>query len=387
MKKLLILTIVIVLIIGSYFFYQNYRIKHAKIEVGLIDNLDLEVYSDIHLKDLIRSINGKLIDNSKIDTNKLGEQEITFEYINDEKIKVKYSFNVNVVDTTKPIIGSADAMTFLKGSKDTILERVFCADNYDKKPKCEIEGEYDLNVVSNYPIALKATDSSDNISTHDVIVKVIEKATPTEQTITNFSDIKAKFKDHKVGIDVSFYQGDIDFEKVKNAGIDFVIIRLGFGKDGKNELDDKFIRNIEGFNKLNIPVGIYFVSYATDEKEIKDEVKFILKNIKKYDVDLPIAFDWEHWRNFSQYNINLHTLNNLSKVFIDEVKKKNYKGILYSSKNYLNYAWYENTNPVWIAHYNENENYQNMHDMWQLCDDGKIDGIEGFVDIDIMYGS
>ena len=190
-----------------------------------------------------------------------------------------------------------------------------------------------------------------------------------------------------MGIDVSFYQGDIDFEKVKNAGIDFAIIRLGFGKDGKNELDDKFIRNIEGFNKLNIPVGIYFVSYATDEKEIEDEVKFILKNIKKYDVDLPIAFDWEHWRNFSQYNINLHTLNNLSKVFIDEVKKKNYKGILYSSKNYLNYAWYENTNPVWIAHYNENENYQNMYDMWQLCDDGKIDGIEGFVDIDIMYGS
>ena len=111
MKKLLILIMIVILLIGGYFFYQNYRIKHAKIEVDLIDNLDLEVYSNIHLKDLIRSINGKLIDNSKINTNKLGEQEITFEYINDEKIKVKYSFNVNVVDTTKPIIVSADTMT------------------------------------------------------------------------------------------------------------------------------------------------------------------------------------------------------------------------------------------------------------------------------------
>ena len=403
MKKItkIFIAIVLILIFISigYKLYMNYRIKHAIIKVETIDNLDIEVYSDVKLKDLIESINGKLIKNKKIDTTKVGKQDITFEYINEENLKVEYSFEINIVDITPPMISYTKNFTFYKGTKIDLKSKFFCGDNYDDKPTCEIIGDYNLNEIGDYNLTFKATDSSENESVNNFTVHVIEKPEKTENNntstvqnpvVTNFSDIitNYKTKDTKIGIDVSKWQGNIDYEKLKEAGVEFVFIRVGNqkGKNGEYILDDNFVKNIKGFNKVNIPVGVYFFSYADTNKEAENQAKWVLKQIKKYKVELPIVFDWENWKDYRDYNLSFYHLTQMANTFIKEVETKGYDGMLYSSKNYLEKIWFKPNTNIWLAHYTNQTNYEGEYKVWQICDDGKIDGIEGSkVDIDIMY--
>ena len=388
MKKVLFLILLVVIFVVGFIFYNDYRIKHAVINVETIDNLDIEVYSKIKLSDLIKSINGKLINDKTINTSKIGEKEIKFKYINDDNIEVSYSFFINVVDIISPVISEVSVINVYEGSSDNIKKRIFCADNYDKNPACTIEGDYDLNKVGNYKVLFKAGDKFGNISTQDLIINVLARGnTKEEPTITYYDDIYSKFKNENtaIGIDLSYYQGNVDFDKLKDK-IDFVFLRVGYGKnrDNKYVLDNKFEEYITNFNKLGIPVGVYFFSYDESNKDALESASWVLKQIKKYKIKLPVVYDWEDFSNFSDYQMSLYNLNDMANTFIKKIEKEGYKTMLYSSKNYLKYAWYDNYN-VWIAHYNENENYENKYKLWQLCDDGKIDGINGSVDIDIMY--
>ena len=385
MKKVLLLILIVIL---SIIFYNDYRIKHAIIKVETINDLNIEVYSKIRLSDLLKDINGKLITNKTINTTKLGKKEIKFNYINNDNIKVSYSFYINVVDTTPPIISEVNVINTYEGSSLDIKERLFYADNYDKNPICDIEGEYNLNKVGSYNILFKCTDKFNNISKEELTINVLKKNdVKKEPTITYYEDIYSKFKNEKtkIGIDISYYQGNINYDKLKNK-IDFVFLRVGYGKNRNNKyiLDSKFKEYITNFNKLNIPVGIYFFSYDENNKDAKESAKWVLKQIKKYKVTLPIVYDWENFTNFNDYHLSLYNLNDMANTFIETIKKQEYKAMIYSSKNYLKYAWDNNYN-VWIAHYNENENYENKYKFWQICDDGKIDGINGNIDIDIMY--
>ncbi|MBR3362784.1 MAG: hypothetical protein IKG40_02535 [Bacilli bacterium] len=387
MRKILFFILFLAILVLSILFYNDYRIKHAVIKVKTIDNLDIEVYSKIKLSDLVKSINGKFISNKTIDTSKIGKQKIKFKYINEDNIKVKYSFFINIVDTTAPVISEVNVINVYEGSSDNIMERIFCADNYDKSPKCFIEGNYDLQKAGSYNVLFKASDSFDNVSTEDLVINVISNKVTKEVTSTNYDDIYTRFKNKNtlVGIDISYYQGNVDFEKLKDK-IDFVFLRVGYGKDRNNKyvLDNKFKEYITNFNKLKIPVGIYFFSYDESNKDALDSASWVLKQIKKYKVDLPIVYDWENFSNFNDYKLSLFGLNDMAHTFIKKVESKGYNGMLYSSKNYLKYAWNDDYN-VWIAHYNENENYESIYKLWQICDDGKIDGIGGNIDIDIMY--
>ena len=399
MRKILkiVIIIVIVLIIGLIlkFLYEDYRIKHAKILVETIENLDIEVYSEIKLSDLIESINGKIIKDRKINTQKIGKKEITFKYINDEKIKVEYSFEINIVDITPPYISNTKNITVNKGSSVNLESRFFCGDNYDRTPKCEVIGEYNINELGDYNLVYKATDSSDNTTENEFTLHVIEPSknenkSESVSTKTYFKDIVNIHKNEntKIGIDVSKWQGDIDFKKVKEAGVEFVFIKLGGQekKNGEYYIDRKFEENIKGFTKENIPVGIYFFSYADSTKEAKKQAKWIIKQIKKYKIELPIVFDWENWESFKEYKLSFYELTKMNEVFIKELEKEKYKGMLYSSKYYLENIWYKPERfDIWLAHYTDKTNYNGKYKFWQLCDDGIIDGIKGRVDIDIMY--
>lgn len=400
MKKILKIFIIIVLIIVftliGYKLYMNYRIKHAKIIVETIDNLDIEVYSDVRLKDLIRKINGNIIKNRKIPTTKLGKQQITFEYINEENLKVKYSFDINVVDITPPVISYNKNITLYRGSKDDIKSKFFCGDNYDDKPTCEIVGNYDINEIGNYNLTFKATDNSGNEVTNDFFMHIIEKPKEVENKsitkshTTYFKNVKEKYKtdNTKIGIDVSHHQGNIDYKKIKESGVEFAFIRIGSqkGKNGEYYLDNKFKENIEGFTQVDIPIGIYFFSYADSNEEALKQAKWILKQIKNYKIDLPIVFDWENWTKYREYNLSFYHLTEMASTFINKIEKSGYKSMLYSSKNYLEKIWFKPNISIWLAHYAPETDYEGEYKVWQLCDDGKIDGIDdNFVDIDIMY--
>ena len=399
MKKIIKYITIIILIfligISIYILYQDYRIKHAKIKVELIDNLDIEVYSDIKLKDLIKKINGKLIENKRINTKKIGKKEINFKYINEENIKVSYTFHINIVDKTKPLIYGPSTITLYKNSLKDINKKFFCGDNYDNEPTCEIKGKYDINEIGTYNLTYLAKDSSNNESKINFKLNIIESNNINETnkekaTETYYKDIVKNYKkkNNKIGIDVSKWQGDIDFKKLKEENVEFAFLRVGAQTEinGEYYLDTKFIQNIEGFNQVNIPVGIYFYTKATSDKEAIKQAKWIIKKIKNYKIELPIVFDWENWDNYRDYNLSFYSLSKMYHTFEKEINKSGNKAMLYSSKNYLEKIWKTKDDNIWLAHYTNKTNYEGKYKVWQICDDGIIDGIkENKVDIDIMY--
>jgi len=308
---------------------------------------------------------------------------------------VPFTVELKIVDKTPPIISMQNNLTVTVGSKIDISKELFCGDNYDSNPKCIVEGEYNLDVVGNYPLKFIGIDSSNNETSHDFTLEVKEKTTSKNKNTsppksTSFQEIvkKYKTKDTNIGIDVSHWQGDIDFEKVKKEKVEFVYIRIGRGNGiGKDYvLDSKFKQNIKGFNDAGIPVGIYFYSNANSKKDAIKEAKWILKEIKDYKVDLEIVFDWENWDSFQEYNLSFKKLTELSDTFVKTVEQVGYKGMLYSSKSYLENIWYPVKYATWLAHYTSETDYKGKYKVWQICSNGKVSGIDdNLVDINILY--
>ena len=391
MKKIIITltTLLIILIIGILLIKHSY--KKNKIEITL-SKYDIEVYENIELKDLINEeIN--LQNNYKINTDTVGEQNIEINYKN-KIFKYKENIKINIVDTEAPVILVGNKWVEEKQDID-LVNSYLCADNYDARPNCKIEGNYDLNTPGEYNLKYIGIDSSNNKTEKNFVLTVYKKPEP-EETNNNepqeesFVDFQDIIKLHKrpntsIGIDVSKWQGDIDFEKVKQAGCEFVIIKAaGSYIDGELYTDPRFIENIENALKNNLKVGVYFNSDANNVEMAKQEIDYTLNLIKDYDIELGIAYDWENFTDFNTYNISLHTLNEMSKVFLDEAQNKGYKPILYSSKYYLENLWDKNYD-IWVAQYADNNTYEGEYIMWQQCSDGRIDGINAYVDIDIMY--
>ena len=395
-RKIIIISVIfgiLLLSIGGYFIYRFIRVKTAKIEIKLVENLDADFADTLRVSSFIESINGKIVDDYYIDTDSLGKKSVNFQFINDDGIKIKYSYEINVVDKEAPLIWLGKSYNVTKGSVDNLLEKIMCGDNYDKNPVCVIEGDYDLNSVGSYKLVFKATDSNGNTSEKKITLNVNEpsdnKGSNGVKTVTEFSDVIKNYKNDntQIGIDVSKWQGDIDFSKLKNAGVEFVIIRVGSsnGINGENFVDSKFVQNIENANSVGSPVGVYFYSYANSVDRAVSDAKWIIENIKDYKVDLPIAFDWENWGSFNKYELSFFGLTNMAKKFMDTVKSSGYDAMLYSSKTYLENIWMSVDYPVWLAHYTKNTNYTGDYTYWQLCSNGRVDGINGDVDIDIRY--
>ena len=106
-------------------------------------------------------------------------------------------------------------------------------------------------------------------------------------------------------------------------------------------------------------------------------------------MDLPIVFDWENWNKWNTYKLSFHEINEIANAYMSTAKEKGYEGMLYSSKFYLETIWQNKKEfPVWLAHYTNNaktSSYKGKYQIWQLCNNGHIDGINGDVDIDVLY--
>lgn len=397
-KKIIIIISIVVGILllstGGYFLYKYIRVKTAKVEVKLSEKLEANFADTLRVSSFIESINGKIVDDYVIDTDKLGKKTINFEFVNEDGIKIKYSYVIDVVDKEAPLIWLGKSYNVTKGSEDNLLDKIMCGDNYDSNPKCIIEGEYNLDEVGSYKLVFKAEDSNGNKAEKKFTLNVNEPKkggsnSNTEKVTTDFSQIVKDYKndDTQIGIDVSKWQGDIDFSKLKNSGVEFVIIRVGSsnGLNGENFVDSKFIQNIKNANAVGIPVGIYFYSYASTIDRAISDAKWIVEQIKDYKVDLPIAFDWENWGSFNKFDVSFFGLTNIAKGFMDTIKDAGYDAMFYSSKTYLENIWLPTSYPVWLAHYTKNTNYTGDYSFWQICSNGRVDGISGDVDINIRY--
>ena len=392
--------VVIVLGVGGYFGYKKYqewleeeRIRNAIVKIEYINPLEVEFNTNVKLSDLMTSINGKLIDDFTINTSKVGNIEINYKYINEEEITVPQKININVVDKIPPVVWLNDSYTVKVGNTKRLEDAIMCVDNYDDNPKCNVVGEYDFNKVGSYNLIYEANDFSGNITKKNFVLKVVNSInTSNNSSITSipFKSLYNEYKNDKttIGIDVSKWQGEIDFQKVKNEGVEFVFIKLGGqnGLDGEYYLDPKFERNIKGFMEVGIPIGLYFYAYSNSiEKGIKD-AKWVIDQIKNYDIELPIAFDWENWSQFNNFHISMNTLTKTFEAFANTLKENGYDSMLYSSKNYLENIWMRTNYPIWLAHYTSKTNYSGEFKCWQRTSSARISGIIGnTVDFDICY--
>ena len=396
-KKIIIISaiVIVAILIISLIIYFNVRIVVDNSGFTLKDDLTVNVYSNVKVKDFIKDIDGKVVDNNKIKTTEIGKVEVEFIYLNSDNRKRKGTFEVEVKDLEEPLIWLSNSYSVRVGDDVNLEDEILCADNYDSNPSCKIIGDYDLNTAGNYSLVYEAEDSSGNKESVDFTLYVYEPREVTgggSNSNVTYTDFNAILEEHKsddtsVGIDVSKWQGAIDFSKVKEAGAEFVIIRVGHqnGVGGEYVLDPYFKRNISDAIENDLDVGIYFYSYADSKKEARKQAEWVIKQINDYDITLPIAFDFESFTSFNNMNLSLYQLNEVAESYFSTLEDKGYDTMLYGSKNYLNAIWKYNTNKVWLAHYTDKTDYDKDYMMWQLCQDGVIDGINGFVDIDILY--
>ena len=197
------------------------------------------------------------------------------------------------------------------------------------------------------------------------------------------------------GIDVSVYQGTIDWTKVSKSGVDFAMIRAGYrgyGDKGVLVEDSMFSKNVLGAKTNKMDIGIYFYTQAINVEEAKEEAKFVVNLIKKYGIDVkyPIAIDTElsPIGTGRADNISKEKRTEVVKAFCETIKQLGYKPMVYASKYWL----YDNLNvqqisqyDTWLAHYTDKTDYKYSYTMWQYTSTGKVDGITGNVDKSYCY--
>ena len=360
-----------------------------------INREDIDVYSDVYLNDLISNNSDVEIisDNYKIDTEDLGNKEYEILFKQDKK-KYLYKFNLNVVDRELPIVFSGTNRTILKGYNKDICDLITFGDNYTGDLKCIIEGDYDVNKIGTYNLIYHISDSSNNTKDVNVTLNVVNSISSNNYTpnylTTPISEVYELYKEDNnvIGIDVSEWQGNIDFEKVKNAGVEFVIIRIGFqSNDGDPKVDNNYYENIKKAKEAGLKVGVYLYTIAENTDEAKNQALWVIDKLNGEKLDLGITFDWENFKYWNSYKISFHYINEIANTFMNTVKENGYDAMLYSSKFYLETIWKNKLNyPVWLAHYVDSKtDYKGDYKIWQLCSNGRVDGIYGDVDMDILY--
>jgi len=238
--------------------------------------------------------------------------------------------------------------------------------------------------------------------------------------VMKFADFKADHKTSKtmVGIDVSKYQGNIDFKKAKKAGVEFVILRCYvrnnyYDKTNKkyvwcNAPDTKFEQYYKDAKAAGLKIGLYFFTCDYTEKDMRKYTQDMIKRCKldEKQIDFPIAFDWENFdyykrahksKNWSTSTMNKHIdadLNKMVAIFEEECNKAGYSASIYGSKSRLEGTWSpsikdmkagKNNLSIWMAHWVSKSSYKGSYYMWQVNSHGRVPGISGDVDLDVAY--
>lgn len=392
MKKVIILLMFLFLTGCST--YDEYKLPEEAIIKS--EKKSYEVFSSINLYYLIDETNMEILtDDKTIEANELGEFKETVK-LKFQKREYKYDLTYSVIDSSAPVYISAASVRTIKVNDDAYFcDNIVFGDNYDKTPTCEIEGDYDLTQTGTYNVKYVIKDSSDNENKKNLKINVVDSIS----TSTNNNSTKVTLPIEKVinekkndstmiGIDVSRWQENIDFEKVKNAGVEFVIMRMGINSDIDKDIsvDSYYANNINNARAAGLKVGVYVYTSAINKDMALEHAKWTLEILNGEKLDFPIAYDWENWSKFRKYQISIHDLDETFNTFAETLKNGGYDTMLYSSKFYLENIWInKNKYPVWLAHYTNQTNYEGDYFLWQMSNVGRVDGISGDVDIDILY--
>lgn len=190
------------------------------------------------------------------------------------------------------------------------------------------------------------------------------------------------------GIDVSKWNGNIDWARVAGTDVDYAIIRCGFGDDYAYQDDTYWEKNVKGCEENNIPYGVYIYSYAETVEQAKSEFNHVMRLIQGHTLNFPIYLDVE---DSVQAKLPKTTLTNIINTFVGLIHNQGYEVGIYANLNWWtnyidasianNQTWFK-----WVAQYNPmGTTYQGIYQMWQCTSEGKVDGINGNVDLNFWF--
>ncbi len=194
------------------------------------------------------------------------------------------------------------------------------------------------------------------------------------------------------GIDVSEHQGEIDWESVAGAGIDFAFLRIGYRgyTEGNMYPDARFEENYEAARAAGIRVGVYFYSQAVSESEAAKEAEFVLQLLGERELDLPVTIDWEYADADSARtdDIGGSLLTSISDAFCSRIESAGYSAAIYFNKD-TGYIHYDlgvlSDYDFWIADYSDTPVFYYAHEYWQYTDEGHVAGISETVDLNLRF--
>lgn len=250
----------------------------------------------------------------------------------------------------------------------------------------QVKQEIEYRVLDDIEYMILTEDDIDVEKDDKFLHSAEETADGSENTELGFANGSGK-----LGIDVSRWNKEIDWEKVKADGIEFAIIRCGYrgATSGSLVLDAMYEANIRGAIEAGIPVGVYFFTQATSEVEAVEEASMVISLIENYDVDYPVFLDSESaGGNGRADQIDAEERTRYHKAFLETIASAGYETGVYASKNWLNnrldmtkLSQYK----VWLAEYADAPTYEEYYDMWQYTSKGTVDGIETRVDLDLSF--
>lgn len=409
-KNAIIFVTFAILCVASIVIIANWQTLFGRNRVAAIDKADTdteEVFADGQIGDDLR---GFLQDETFFD-----EKEDTFNWEDYYKTdglsmivtSIEKDLRIQVVDVMGELVTGESIFVTLKDVgeyKDLDQDGVIYI--ADLEP-----GEYNvsLNPLEGYSVPenstrIKVKEQVEYIAISDISLLIktedeidVEKEDSKENGALDDSDSTEIKKHHttdstcQLGIDVSKWNGDIDWDKVKADGIEFVMIRCGYRGSVTGALveDPNFMKNIRGAKAAGLKVGIYFFTQATNEIEAVEEASMVIALCDGYEIDYPVVIDTEGAGGNGRADaLDVETRTNVCKAFCETIVNAGYEAGVYASR-----SWYNQNITVseldeykiWLAEYRSTPLYSGYYDMWQYTSKGSVDGIEGNVDLNISY--
>lgn len=250
----------------------------------------------------------------------------------------------------------------------------------------QVRQEIEYRVLDDIEYLMLTEDDIDADKEDRAVNGAEEAADGSENTELQFQKGNAR-----LGIDVSKWNKEIDWQAVKEAGIEFAIIRCGYrgAASGALVIDPMYEQNMKGAIDAGIPVGVYFFTQAINEVEALEEASMVIRLIEDYDVDYPVFLDSESAGGKGRADkLDVEERTKFHEVFLETVSAAGYETGIYASKNWLNdqidvtdLSVYK----TWLAEYADVPSYDEYYHMWQYTSKGTVDGIETHVDLNLCY--
>ena len=252
--------------------------------------------------------------------------------------------------------------------------------------KIRVKERVEYVAIDDISILIKTEDEID-VQKEDLRQNsALADADKTEIKKQHTTDATSRF-----GIDVSKWNGDIDWDKVKADGVEFVMIRCGYRGTTMGSLieDPNFLMNIRGAKAAGLDVGVYFFTQAINEVEAVEEASMVIALCDGYELDYPVMIDSEGaGGNGRADSLDVETRTKVCKAFCETIENAGYEAGVYASRSWYNANLEVNKLEkyrIWLAEYRSTPLCSGYYDMWQYTSKGKVDGIEGNVDLNISY--